>query len=354
MCSYLCLWYNVYYVYLLHPPCSLSLFCHLFLFILGASSSKYSVLYSRSETDGSSEVLEFPLRMSVLGSLFVIRKAKVKTAVTKNWISRFTEMAHKIIFYYFFTCFLYASHIHTDIMILKGFLCLSPLGIHNPSTEAASAFCMLNMQRLLLADGAVFYELLLSKELKFKLFERKLEKLLGSIKPNFMSFSYYCLMSKITLTPLLNWHKGLFYTRPEYEPVLWLQKGWKLSPLSLTALEGRGCDTWFSSRQKYTVRHWSGKRASPRSLDSQRHAWESLWFMLVLWLTCVISQVMTSAFLSSLICDACSVLLAVMWHQGIAHLFFREFVALSTRAWIAHMGAWRRTAYSLASIPVEP
>lgn len=55
------------------------------------------------------------------------------------------------------------------------------------------------MQRLLLADGAVFYELLLSKELKFKLLERKLEKLLGSIKPNFMSFSYYCLMSKITL-----------------------------------------------------------------------------------------------------------------------------------------------------------
>lgn len=144
-----------------------------------------------------------------------------------------------------------------------------------------------------------------------------------------MSFSYYCLISKITLTPLLNWHNGLFCTRPEYDPILWPQKGQKLPPLSLTALEGRECDSWFSSRQKDAVRHWSGKRVSPRSLDSQRHAWESLCLMLVLWLTYVISQVMTFAFLSSLILGAWSVLLAVMWHEGTAHLFFREFIALS-------------------------
>lgn len=92
----------------------------------------------------------------------------------------------------------------TSIMILKGCLCLSALGIHNCSSEAASASCMLNVQRLLLADGAVFHELLLSKELKFKVFERKQEQFLASIKPNFISFSY-CLMSKIPLTPLLNW-----------------------------------------------------------------------------------------------------------------------------------------------------
>lgn len=157
-------------------------------------------------------------------------------------------------------------------------------------------------------------------------------------------------MSKITLTPLLNWHNGLFYTQPEYDPVLWLQTGWKLPPLRLTALEGRECDSWFSSRQKEAVRHWSGKRASPRSLDSQRHAWESLCLMLVLWLTCVINQVMKSAFLSSLIFDACSVLLAVMWHQDTAHLFFRVFIALSTRTRIAHVRVWRRTTYFLAPI----
>lgn len=167
-------------------------------------------------------------------------------------------MAHRILFGCFFLYLGFVSMPEShpyDIMILKGCLCSSPLGIHNCSNEAASVSCMLNMQRLLLADGAVFYELLLSKELKFKLLERKLEKLLGFIKPNFVSFSYYFLMSKITLTPLLNWHNGLFYTQPDYEPVLWLQKGWKLPPLSLTALEGRECDTWFSSRQKYAVRH---------------------------------------------------------------------------------------------------
>lgn len=353
MCSYLCSWCNVYYVHLLHPPCLLSAFVTSFSVYFDASASKYSAPYSRSEADGGSGILEFPLRMTVLGSLFVIRKAKVKPAVTKDWISGFTEMAHRILFGCFFLYLVFVSmpkSIHTDIMILKGCLCLSPLGIHNCSREVVSASCMLNVQRLLLADGAVFCELLLSEELKFKLLERKLEKLLGCIKPNFMSSSYCCLMSKITLTPLSNWHNGLFYAQPEYEPVLWLQKRWKLSPLSLTALEGSECDTWLSSRQKYAIRHWPGERTSPRNLHSQRHAWESLCFMLVLWLTCVISQVMTSAFLSSLIHDSCSVLLAVVWHQGIVHLFFREFIALSTRAWVAHMGVWRRTTYSLAPI----
>lgn len=47
---------------------------------------------------------------------------------------------------------------------------------------------------------------------------------------------------------------GPFYTRLEYDPVLWLQKGGKLPPLSLAALEGRECSTWFSSSQKDTVR----------------------------------------------------------------------------------------------------
>lgn len=49
-----------------------------------ASASKYSVPCSRSEIDGGSGILEFLLRMTLLGSLFVIRKAKVKTAVTKD------------------------------------------------------------------------------------------------------------------------------------------------------------------------------------------------------------------------------------------------------------------------------
>lgn len=122
MCS--CLWHNVYYVHLLHPPCLLSAFVPSFSVYFEASSNKDSEPYSRSETDGSSEVLEFPLRMSVLGSLFVIRKAKVKTAVTENWISGFTEMAHTILFDYFFLYLVFSlcqSHIHGDINS-QGFL----------------------------------------------------------------------------------------------------------------------------------------------------------------------------------------------------------------------------------------
>lgn len=221
MCSYLCLCH----LHLLHLPCLLSAFVTSFSVDFDASASKYSVPYSRLETDGDGGILEFPFRMTRLGSLFVIRRAKVKTAVTKDWVSGFIEITHTIHSGYFFLYLVFVSmpgSWPTDTMILKGCLCLFPLGIHNPSSEAASASYMLNMQRLLWADGAVFYELPLSKELKFKLLEKKLEKLLGCMKRNFMSVSYYCLMIKITLTSLLNWHNGLFYTWPECEPVLWL------------------------------------------------------------------------------------------------------------------------------------
>lgn len=290
--------------------------------------------------------------MAILGSLFVIRRAKVKTAVTKDWISGFTEITHTILFGYFFLYLVLSlcqSHIHTGSQGLlmsisfgntqsPSFLwgCISLL--HAEHTEAVVSWwcCLLWITSLwgikVQAVGDEAGE-------TFGMYEAKFYVIL-LLLPNEQNHTDPTAELAQWAVSHLAWMWACILAA----------KGMELPPLSLTALEGRECDIWFSSRQKFTVRHWSGKRTSPRSRDSHRHAWESLCLVLVLWLTCVISQVMTSEFLSSFICDACLVLLAVMWHQGIAHLFFWEFIALSTRAWIAHMGVERRTTYSLAPI----
>lgn len=105
-------------------------------------------------------------------------------------------------------------------------------------SKAASVSCTLNMQRLLLAWLCyIFCELVLSEEWKSRLLERKLKKLLKCIKPHFMLLSC-CLISKITLILLLNWHNYLGNFIPFYDPVLCLQKEGKLLLLRLPALDG--------------------------------------------------------------------------------------------------------------------
>lgn len=105
MCSYLCLCH----LHLLHLPCLLSAFVTSFSVDFDASASKYSVPYSRLETDGDGGILEFRFRMTRLGSLFVIRRAKVKTAVTKDRVSGFTEITHTIHSGYFFLYLVFVS-----------------------------------------------------------------------------------------------------------------------------------------------------------------------------------------------------------------------------------------------------